>query len=388
MKWPWELFTDDHIERHESVRHGTTTTRSNRAYSGDTPGSATSAPLHPYMHYHERPADMFVIPIHLDPVPSLAVTRCCQHQPAYDKETFEHMLSFVDLEVGQKRVIEMRFVRLLVNYGRNSVWLSRWNKTSRILVTVGSLLLPAMLTIGEKYQCASDIQQTAIFWTNLAISLAVTLSNGISEMVSLPQHASFNTAMHARLLNEGMLFINLTGHYKKYKSHRKAFKSFIRNVETLEIKAREESTHIERGAVMRARGMVEASGALAGQYGNAAGGSFEAYSRMVDIENLARQHELEMIERNVGSGGVYASSGSSGNKPLGAYEQRNSAESNLSARGNSQIPLTNSMLVADAYINNILTQNRQIDDHDDYLSDAGETLASGDEEEEENGHED
>ena len=164
--------------------------------------------------------------------------------------SFQDALVNVNLTPLQRSILEKRYVELVKQFSRRCTLLSVYFHTSRIVVTVGSLIVPALLSI--QYTDASPASQATysmsyqIYWVTWVISLLVTTFNGIQSIFKLEKkYFSMHTSMEL-LRSEGWQYIELSGHYSGFytpneaPSHENQFKYFCAAIEKIKMKQVEE----------------------------------------------------------------------------------------------------------------------------------------------------
>jgi hypothetical protein len=120
----------------------------------------------------------------------------------------------------QKAVLIERYVRLLESYEHRCQRLTLIFETARVLITVGSLVVPALLSIqyantGTSSSSYSDSNtfSYSIYWTTWVLSLLVTTSNGIITGFKLDKKYYFIHTVYEQLRSEGWQYLGLTGRY-------------------------------------------------------------------------------------------------------------------------------------------------------------------------------
>ena len=116
---------------------------------------------------------------------------------------------FESLEIEQykKTVLQERYLKVLHDFYRRAYILSYLFYTTRIIVTVGSILVPAFLSIqGSTFQ-------TQIYWTTWVISLSVTISNGFMTLFKVDKKYFFIHTTLELLHSEGWQYVGLSGRY-------------------------------------------------------------------------------------------------------------------------------------------------------------------------------
>ena len=152
------------------------------------------------------------------------------------------------LDPLQKRLIEERYVRLLEEFENRCFLFAIIFHSCRILITVGSLIVPALLSI--QYTDTSSSPNTMspedfsyqIYWATWVISLLVTTSNGIFTLFKIDKkYFSLHTSLE-QLRSEGWQYLELSGKYsgfftpKEKVTHHNQFLYFCHVVEKIKMK--------------------------------------------------------------------------------------------------------------------------------------------------------
>jgi len=129
----------------------------------------------------------------------------------HERENIKNALQLVNISDSQKRVIDLRLESLLDTYSYRSKCYSITFFSLRIMVTVGSLIVPALLSIQSP--TSTNIQ---LYWTVWAISLCVTISNGCMTLLKVDKkYYNLNTS-YQHFISETWQFIELSGKYSGY----------------------------------------------------------------------------------------------------------------------------------------------------------------------------
>lgn len=113
------------------------------------------------------------------------------------------------LTILQRESAKARYRFLLAEYRYRSWLYAILFYTLRITMTVGSLTVPALLSI----KVDSTNGETALYWTTWAISLAVTTSNGLMTLFKLDKRFFMLHGVAERLRTETWQFLTLAGRY-------------------------------------------------------------------------------------------------------------------------------------------------------------------------------
>lgn len=120
--------------------------------------------------------------------------------------------------------------------------------TARTIITVGSLIVPALLSI--QYTGATSTGETElskqIYWGTWVISLFVTMCNGLLTLFKLDKKYYFVHTTLEQLVSEGWQYIELTARYSGFHTpgrkptHYNQFKYFCHAVEKIRMRQIEE----------------------------------------------------------------------------------------------------------------------------------------------------
>jgi len=152
----------------------------------------------------------------------------------FKKSNFERKVTSIihdlDLDDFQKKILFKRYIRQVAIYERRTREFGITYNTFRTVVTVGSILLPAFLSIQN-----DEDYSTNIYWTTWGISIVITLCNGCIQLYSLDKNYITFSYIVEKLKTEGWKYFQCSGHYK-YKSHKENFVNFCEMIEKLKMK--------------------------------------------------------------------------------------------------------------------------------------------------------
>jgi len=107
----------------------------------------------------------------------------------------------------KKTVLQERYLEVLQNFHQRSITLAYMFYITRIIMTVGSILVPAFLSIqGSTFQ-------TQIYWATWVLSLSVTISNGFMTLFKIDKKYFFINTTLELLHSEGWQYVGLSGRY-------------------------------------------------------------------------------------------------------------------------------------------------------------------------------
>lgn len=166
-----------------------------------------------------------------------------------DRSDFQNILQGLDLSYVQKEIIKTRYLHILENFQRRTRNFSIIFFVGHFIITVGSLLVPALMSIEN-----SDASVTFsgvnfpvfMYWATFIISLFVTTSNGILTLFKVDKKYYFLNTTLERLRSEGWQYFSLTGRYSGHlinhqqPTHANQFIFFTHYVEKIKMKQVEE----------------------------------------------------------------------------------------------------------------------------------------------------
>ena len=168
------------------------------------------------------------------------------------QDSFLTAVSQAELTPLQKTIVQERYVKVLREFQQRCFRLALLFHTSRFIITVGSLIVPALLSIQYTdtggSSNISDPQTFAyrIYWATWVISLLVTTCNGVLSIFKVDKKYYFLHTTLEHLKSEGWQFIQLSGHYSGFHtpgvtpSHSNQFVFFCHFVEKIKMKQVEE----------------------------------------------------------------------------------------------------------------------------------------------------
>ena len=113
----------------------------------------------------------------------------------------------LQIESYKKIVLQQRYLEVLRNFHVRARRLEIMFYATRLIVTIGSILVPAFLSI------QGSTEQTQIYWATWIISLSVTISNGFMSLFKLDKKYFFINTTLEMLHSEGWQYIALSGRY-------------------------------------------------------------------------------------------------------------------------------------------------------------------------------
>jgi hypothetical protein len=149
----------------------------------------------------------------------------------------------------QRTTLSSRFLSLLEEYrGRSRRYSCAFNAL-RIIITVGSLIVPALLSVqyavGNVGSTNTSIS-SEVYWVVWNLSLFVTISNGVMSLLKVDKKYFTLNTTYEHLLSEGWQFVHLSGKYSGFytpgmpASHNNQFVFFCNMIEKIRMKQVEE----------------------------------------------------------------------------------------------------------------------------------------------------
>ena len=156
--------------------------------------------------------------------------------------TFSENVSGIidDIELQRpydKAIIKHRFLDEITYYEKKRDETKRYYNFFRFIVTTGSILLPAILSMGQMDPAKLPRNFDMVsYWCSWTISLLVTGSNGFLQLFSLDKNYFSYSMVVEQLKTEGWQFFGLSGKYDDYPDHQSAYKAFSKSVESIKRK--------------------------------------------------------------------------------------------------------------------------------------------------------
>lgn len=156
--------------------------------------------------------------------------------------TFSENVSCIidDIELQRpydKAIIKHRFLDEITYYEKKRDETKKYYNVFRFIVTTGSILLPAVLSMGQMDPAKLPKNFDMIsYWCSWTISLLVTGSNGFLQLFSLDKNYFSYSMVVEQLKTEGWQFFGLSGKYEDYPDHQSAYKTFSKSVESIKRK--------------------------------------------------------------------------------------------------------------------------------------------------------
>ena len=136
-----------------------------------------------------------------------------------------------------RSILKSRFLSEVVKYEARKLHTKKYYDRFRFIVTVGSIILPAILSLGQMdpTKLPPNFDQI-VYWSSWTISLMVTASNGFLQLFSLDKNYFEYSLTTEQLKTEGWQYFQLSGKYEDDESHQAAYKDFSKSIENIKRK--------------------------------------------------------------------------------------------------------------------------------------------------------
>lgn len=159
---------------------------------------------------------------------------------------FEELIDQISLPSEKKLILKKRFVRLVTNEKQRSLRITFLYYLGHTIVSVGSLIVPALLSI--QYTSTTSIQSTnsesfsyMIYWTTWFISLLVTTFNALLTLFKIDKKYLYLNTNKELLASEGWQYLQLSGRYSGFftpmspPTHENQFVFFCHRIEKIRL---------------------------------------------------------------------------------------------------------------------------------------------------------
>ena len=138
------------------------------------------------------------------------------------------------LENIQKQVLIDRYISRVKEYKDQYNYNNRWNDLFKIIITIGSLAIPTMISLQQYTDNTSNANiKIIIFWISITLSFLISICNGIRELYQLDKKVIYQLETKEALVSEIWKFIELSGKYTKYPNHNAGYIYFCNKMEKI-----------------------------------------------------------------------------------------------------------------------------------------------------------
>jgi len=138
----------------------------------------------------------------------------------------------------QKETLKNRYITLTEEFSGRSKFFAVVFHGGRTIVTVGSLIVPALLSVQNNNSAGPEIS-LIIFWSTWVLSLLVTMCNGVLTLFKIDKKYYFLNSVLEHLQSEMWMYIYLTGKYEGHNiisTHQNQYAHFCNSMEKLKLK--------------------------------------------------------------------------------------------------------------------------------------------------------
>jgi len=182
--------------------------------------------------------DMNEIPFEKDNLNELDNTtlKLFKTEPA---ELLRLFRSIINLSPVQIRIIELRYLGLVKSYETRLIYIDFFHHFTRIFVSLGSVIVPALLSI----QSPTSQSSVGLYWITWLISLLVTCFHNFITIFRFDKKHYALHATYEKLQNEGWSYLELSGRYSGHQgskhihpTHKNQFQLFVHTIEKLQMR--------------------------------------------------------------------------------------------------------------------------------------------------------
>jgi len=155
---------------------------------------------------------------------------CCCCKSKNEKEIIKSINNLKLRDRNKKKNLIRRYVSEVNLYSCKVKQTGFLYYTLNLIITVGSIILPALLSI----QNNDSYDENNIYWFAWMLSIVITISNGFLQLFSVNSNYILYCHMKERLITEGWRYINLCGKYKN-KTHELSYYDFCQKIEELKM---------------------------------------------------------------------------------------------------------------------------------------------------------
>jgi hypothetical protein len=189
---------------------------------------------------------LLTTPVEGVPVQLFQRHRCCGIRNTTHRIVL--LLNQIDkLSALQKATLINRFVDVVESFRGRAIFYAWMFHCGRFIVTTGSLIVPALLSIQYTGQNGTPQKLSYdIYWVTWCVSLLVTACNAILTLVKVDKKYYFLNTVVEQISSEAWQYLYLTGKYGGYyikgtvPSHENQYIFFSHNLEKLKLKQVEE----------------------------------------------------------------------------------------------------------------------------------------------------
>ena len=155
----------------------------------------------------------------------------------YKQQVFDIINNLELKNETDRNILKSRFLGEVLTYENRRNHTKKYYNVFRFIVTTGSILLPAVLSMGQMDPAKLPKNfENISYWTSWTISLMVTGCNGFLQLFSLDKNYFEFAITTEQLKTEGWQYFQLSGKYEEYEDHKEAYKPFCKSIENIKRK--------------------------------------------------------------------------------------------------------------------------------------------------------
>lgn len=140
------------------------------------------------------------------------------------------LIDNLKLDKYQKSILKKRYAKLVIQYEQSARKIDCKYNSCRIIISVGSMILPTLQTIQNNENVAE--WKNEIFWAAIATSLGVMISNNLISMFTLDRRYIMYSITTEKLKSIGWKYFELSDMFSG-KTHKENWVMFWNEVEKI-----------------------------------------------------------------------------------------------------------------------------------------------------------
>ena len=144
------------------------------------------------------------------------------------REDLEGLIGSLDLPELQRHFMRSRWMDQVLWMEGKADGARDWYYRLRLTTIVGGVIIPALVSLN-----LSNLVASTAGWIAFALSLLVAISAAVEEFFHYGERWRHYRRSVELLKNEGWQFFQLSGPYRRFKSHTDAYRAFAARVEEI-----------------------------------------------------------------------------------------------------------------------------------------------------------
>ena len=161
---------------------------------------------------------------------------CCR--PNFEVNV-KQIIQNLEIDDNKKQILRKRYVNEVIKYNSLYNRYAFWYNSIRFLVTVGSMIVSALLPVQHMGSQAGFENEkefaNQVYWFTWLLSLCVSIFNAIMQLFSLDQKYLMAHFTCEELVSEGWHYFTLSGKYIEG-THETEFSNFSDAIEDIKLK--------------------------------------------------------------------------------------------------------------------------------------------------------